>query len=234
MVLKSGFSKILVSLIFLLFSFPNPAFSKYSGPMRFSIFLPCEGSILFCAPRILAEGTIEANSDKKFARFLAENHLHPHGLSTKPTVCFDSPGGEILGGIGLGNTIRENGFNTCLKSSYSRVNANSPGRENGIFLKDAVCASACVFALAGGVEREIGENAKVGIHEFSGPHWAKRDNSTPLSFAAVSGYLELMGINKMLLCMALFYPPDKIHWLSASEINQAGLRSHNTKVRNRK
>jgi hypothetical protein len=234
MVSKSGFSKIFVPAIFLLLSLPSSVFARYSGPMRFSVFLPCNGGISFGAPRILAEGRIEADSAKKFARFLAEKNRHAYRLPSKPTVCFDSQGGELLGAIDIGNTIRVNGFSTCLESNYCRVKAGSSSHENEIFLEDAVCASACVFALAGGVKREIGENAMVGIHQFSGPHWDRRDDTTPLSIDAVSGYLELMGIKGRLLSMASRYPPDRIHWLSASEISQIGLRNDYRQVHNKR
>jgi hypothetical protein len=199
----------------------SEAYSTHSGPMRFSIFRPCSGSAPACAPRILAEGTIEADSAMKFTRFLAEKHIYPYGLPPKPTVCFDSNGGEILGAVNLGNKIREFGFDTCVEPNYRRFKPNTPLQREELAPKDAVCASACVFAMAGGVSREVRRGARVGVHQ--GANWKNGETTAQLSITALAGYLELMGVKSKLLDIASAYPPNQIYWLSDKEIRQLGL-----------
>jgi hypothetical protein len=156
--------------------------------------------------------------------FLAAKHINPHRLSSKPIVCLDSQGGDVVGAINIGNKIRENGFDTCLESKYLRVKANS-GKQSEVFLSDPVCASACVLALAGGVNRQIGENAKIGLHQFLGVHWKTGDSTSLLTTTALAGYLEFMGINRRLLDIALSFPLNEIYWLSTQEITQLNLRN---------
>lgn len=204
------FIKIILALLFVT---PNFAYCKYSGPMRFSVFHPCSGSASFCGARILAEGVIGADTANKFRSFLdnKDNYKEPYYLSPKPTVCFDSPGGDLGGAITLGTTIRERGLDTCLKSEYTS--------EYETVLKGAICASACVFALAGGVNRELlGEEAKVGVHQFSGSSKPIGDSSTQLTMVALAAYFEKMGVSRNLLDIGSLFPPNKLYWLSEEEI----------------
>ena len=215
----------LTALLFITLIISSEAYSRYSGPMRFSLFRPCSGSAPDCAPRILAEGSIEADSAVKFTRFLAAKHIYPYGPPPKPTLCFDSNGGEVLGAVNLGNKIREFGFDTCVEPNYRRFKPNTPLQREELAPQDAVCASACVFALAGGVSREVRRGARVGVHRLSGANWKIGETTTQLSITALAGYLELMGIKSKLLDIASAYPPNQIYWLSATEIRQLGLRN---------
>lgn len=159
----------------------------------------------------------------KFTRFLAAKHVYPYGLPPKPTVCFDSNGGELLGAVNLGNKIREFGFDTCVEPNYRHFRPNTPLQRKELAPKDAVCASACIFALAGGVNREVRRGARVGVHQ--GANWKVGETATQLSITALAGYLELMGVKGKLLDIASAYPPNQIYWLSTKEIRQLGLHN---------
>jgi hypothetical protein len=208
--------------------------ANYSGPMRFSVFLPCSGHVSSCAPRIMAQGTIEDGTADKFGKFLIGKDKPPYSLPSQTTICFDSPGGSVVGAVNLGHKIRENGFNTCLESKYRRMKANWSSHEEEVFLEDAVCASACVFALAAGVNREIGEKARIGVHEFVGAHGEEAYSTTRQRNIALAGYLELMGVKGTLLDIASRCPPDQIYWLSRKEILQLKLENHHHSAHKRR
>jgi hypothetical protein len=154
-----------VALLVFLLVVPVIAQAGYSGPMRFSVFWPCTGNASFCAPRILAEGTIERDTHKKFAAFLSNKKSYRYELPPEPVVCFNSPGGNLIGAIELGRSIRQRQLDTCLAPDYTRVIEGTTGDEE-IFMRDVVYASACAFALVGGVSRLIESGARYGIHQF--------------------------------------------------------------------
>ncbi len=133
-------------------------------------------------------------------------------------VCFDSPGGSIAGAIALGNAVsRRSSFNTCLGEEYATVSQNSLEEEE-VFLKGVVCASACVFALAGGLNRYVSENAKIGVHQFAATEGQIGDSNVQYTVVALAAYLERMGVSRNLVDIASVVSSDKIYWLTPKEI----------------
>ncbi len=197
--------------------------ANYSGPMRFFVYRPCAGSSFACAPRILAEGTIEDNTAEKFSKFLMGKDKPPFNLPSKAILCFDSPGGSLVGAVNLGHKIRDVGFDTCVESDYRRMRINPQNQGEEIFLKDAVCASSCVIAMAGGIHRRISEQARIGVHQFTSALASTPDSTIQLRDKAVAGYLELMGVHRTLLIIASLHPPNTMRWLSTKEIRQLRL-----------
>jgi hypothetical protein len=187
--------------------------------MRFTIFWPCTGNASYCSPRILAEGEIEADTDDKFVKYLVGKDKAPYYLPSKSTVCFDSPGGNLMGAIKLGTIIREKGFDTCVEPEYRQSDSKSPDHTEEVFNKSAICASACVFSIVGGVNREIDQKARIGVHQFAGIEQAIGDGNTQITIVALAGYLEEMGVKRELLDIASLYPPNKLYWLSTEEIS---------------
>ena len=64
---------------------------------------------------------------------------------TKAVVAFQSPGGNLVAGIEIGETIRLKNFLTFVPS-------------------DMFCTSACAYAWLGGTKRYMGRSARVGFH----------------------------------------------------------------------
>jgi hypothetical protein len=60
-------------------------------------------------------------------------------------VAFSGPGGSVVAGLVIGETIRLKNFVT-------------------VVLDDDACASACALAWLGGTRRLMGERAKIGFH----------------------------------------------------------------------
>lgn len=187
-----------------------------SEPMHFSTFWPCSGNGSSCGVRILAEGTIQRDTAKSLARFLATPKLHKHDLPPHPTIVFSSPGGSVSGALALGRLIREKRLGTEVAPIYTRVVEGSISREE-TFRSAPVCASACVLAFAGGHTRTFLQGARVGIHQFSTPNGSIGDGATQVAVVVLATYLTEMGINRGLLDAASLVPPNSLLWLSEKE-----------------
>jgi hypothetical protein len=104
------------------------------------------------------------------------------------------------------------------------------------------CASACVYALAGGVERFITDGSKVGVHQNSINYGNVYNGSVitvgdlDQSFAesqaliglAISYFLD-MGIDPGIVPMMVSKVPEEIRWLSSSELASTKI-SYNSKA----
>lgn len=92
----------------------------------------------------------EINADSSFAlnRLLYEYPAcrNEAGVIIKPvTIALDSPGGYLVHGYKLGETIRKHEANTVIKNGYT-------------------CASSCALGFLGGVERHIEYNGEIIFH----------------------------------------------------------------------
>jgi len=143
-----------------------------------------------------------ADANAKKLGFIVEDQ--PHGLVT---VELDSPGGGMMAGMEIGMKMRRMNFG-----------ARVP--------KGAVCASACVFLLAGGVSRSV--EGRVGIHR----QYVKDDDLvTPeqqrASYAEdeklIKAYYKAVNIPTTLYDRQLRIPGNEIVWLSKSELQTYGL-----------
>jgi hypothetical protein len=88
--------------------------------------------------RIYADGEITNTTTQEFEQFVKANNIRS-GM-----VLFNSPGGSLIGGINLGSAIRSHGFDTGI-ATYSK----------GYMAQSGICASACVYAFAGGVGHHV-------------------------------------------------------------------------------
>lgn len=100
-------------------------------------------------PEVFISGYIERET---VARFQEVGHLDGAGIGM---VIFDSPGGDLLAAMELGQLIRERGFSTRV-GRHGPGSARLPGR----------CESACPFAFAGGRFRFLEAESKLGLHQF--------------------------------------------------------------------
>jgi hypothetical protein len=88
-----------------------------------------------------------------------------------------------------------------------------------------LCLSACPYALAGGVLREVGPGGMVGVHQ----HYFGENTVLPAFLAVrdiqagqamVVGYLAGMGIDLRLMQPALATPPEDIYILTVAELER--------------
>lgn len=127
--------------------------SSAGSPMAFSLEQVCEGKN--CELLLIANGIIERDSDSKLLNTLGNL---PGGI----TVELNSLGGDLLGGMRLGDAIRTKRLNTRVRYAYP---ANAKPTKS--FLP-AECYSACALAFMGGVNRILDERARFGVHSLQG------------------------------------------------------------------
>jgi hypothetical protein len=162
-----------------------------------------------CASRacVLASGAIDEHTGEAFSAFLKTSKIGRGGL-----VILDSPGGDLLQSLALGNAIRGAGLATTVQS-YDR--------RNGRFQAGA-CASACAYAFLGGVERSVGEGSRIGVHQIytTNGNWtlSAQDGMELMSMVAVH-VNHLCGSLDLLIPTLKTHPAD-MHWLSAVELTR--------------
>ncbi len=160
--------------------------------------------------RIYADGEITATTARELEAFVRANHIES-GM-----VLFNSPGGSLMGGVALGNTIRTLGFDTGV-ASYSQGNMVPSG----------VCASACAYAFAGGRGRYyFGGKTRLGVHQF----YSQGEEIGSGTSQEVSGflvaYLQKMGVDALAFSTSSSIQPNTILWLSAADASRLHLSNN--------
>lgn len=186
--------------------------SAISAPMEFKVH---EGASL-CAEctLLIADGEITNDSHVLLEKVLLE---HRDAFEKDTTIVFNSPGGNLLAGLAIGEVIRTNGFNTHI----ARVEVNS---ESDLILTEGICASACAYAYLGGHRRSIEQQSKYGLHQMS----TQSDQAVPLNeavrttqdiIAEVSFFIERMGASAEIVTIATRTSNDSIHWVDDGSLS---------------
>ena len=173
---------------------------------------------------IIASGGLRSGDAKRFAAFLGAQSAKVH------TVLLHSPGGSLGEGFQIGRVIRKNGLATKV----------GPGD---------LCASACVFMLAGGVVRDALPASKVGVQMASramSDDYLDRlkrilidrrfdvderirlivllnEQAAAQAAAAQATYLSEMGISLRLLTPSVNTNHMDAYWLSRDEMRDFNL-----------
>ena len=126
------------------------------------------------------------------------------------TVSLDSPGGAVEEALRIGRLISERGYTT-------RVAAG------------ALCASSCPLVFAGGRDRIATAASAIGVHQVyaaigpgalpvgaraAGEAMSDAQRTT----AAITRHLTEMGVDPALWLHALETPPDRLYYLSPTEL----------------
>jgi hypothetical protein len=191
----------------------------FKSPMRF--FTP-EGNVCLgnaVNNPYMAVGMITADTPLAFAEFAKKN-------PPNAPIEFISPGGNLLGALKLGELIRNGGYDTSLGK---------------------VCASACAYAIMGGVKRYVVQSefdqdsdydnrnvgatgTKLGIHQFYQSDALNEPQKRAFSAIDKSAdqvlmgilleYALRMGVDTRLVSVASSIPPwQEIRWLGRVLIN---------------
>jgi hypothetical protein len=165
-----------------------------------------------------ATGEITSETPKQFESFAASQKFGT-GI-----VRLDSPGGNLVGGITLGELFRAHGISTEVGSSApipQAIEAGVADRSPGI------CASACAYAYLGGVERALDRDAKLGFHRFyqedalaqpSAKLFTGQDlGNAQMTTAALTLYTLKMGVDASLVALAASAGPSEMHWMSRED-----------------
>lgn len=161
--------------------------------------------------RIYATGEIREGSAKDLRTFAATHNI------TSAKVLFNSPGGSLIGGLRLGQAIRELEFDTAIGTDADR--SDHPPK--------SVCASACAYAFAGGVRRYLSEDGALGVHQFSG---GDGNPGTLEQGQSVSGlivsYLDHMGVDASAFALSTVAKSDEMVWLSVRDAERLGFANN--------
>ena len=152
----SAVSRYLTFMLLILLLMPTTAQAE-TKDMTFELMAECSGNM--CKEYILAKGKITSTSTAYLLVFLAK---HPYDLE----IVFDSPGGDLRGGMSLGETIRRRGLHTAVYDSYVFWDGWLPDHTENFQERRAICNSACSLAILGGVHRTVGSRAQIGLHRF--------------------------------------------------------------------
>lgn len=177
----------------------------YAKQMQFQLFRPCTGNAALCGPMLLASGEVDDGAPERLKKLL-------QGMNASPRVVFDSPGGNLVAGIELGEVIRRFGLNTALGTQYSE---ETPAGMV-VIASDIGCYSACAYAFMGGVSRFVLDGAKFGVHQFYG---AREDHQavTQVAVAVLSQYMKRMGVDRDLLDIASLTSSDEMTEISKAD-----------------
>lgn len=220
--------KVLSLIIAILIGINTAAVAQtfQSGPMKFrrAFFTTADRGDL---EWIVADGEITADTPKDFRRFLKSTGLKRGG---KWEVYLNSPGGNLIGAMQLGEAIREFGFGTRIArsvlddfTSFGRnPETQAPGR----------CYSACAFVFLAGKWR-IAEGRSLGVHqaylkealtEPNTPKFTAQDFSAQQFIEGLAlEYVVRMGVDPRFLTYAARTAPTELYVFTAEEMNRFGI-----------
>jgi hypothetical protein len=192
--------------------------NAFAEPMSFT--LVGNGGNCDDCTSLAAEGDIMPDSADQLLAVL-KKEKESWGLDWHGTVMLNSRGGNLFGGIKLGEAIRAQGMSTEVgRTIASPYVSGAQQHEKG------QCASACVFAFLGGVSRTAKDN-DLGVHQFyqeaalSDPKakvFSAIDFSNQqLVSALVLDYAVKLGADPRLVSRASKVSPSDIEWLSAAD-----------------
>jgi hypothetical protein len=176
---------------------------------------------------IVADGDITFETDKVFREFLASKQI---ARGARFEVYLNSPGGDFLGGVRLGETIREFGFGTRVARSVPlgitfgsyQFETDEPGS----------CFSACAFAFVGGVWR-IAPDRSLGVHQRYSKEALAQPNAPKFNALDFSNqqmidgllveYVVRMGVDARFLTRASTTAPTDMYTFTSDEMKQFGI-----------
>jgi hypothetical protein len=209
-----------------------PARMRGAPPIRFVRVMSAEPA---CAPDcpewLSAEGRIGPGAAADLAEAL--QRLDGRRLP----ILIHSPGGSVADAMAMGELIRARGLTvavarTLITDCPERAPrcASGPGRA---ITGGAMCASACVLVLAGGVERLVGPAPLIGVHQITTvvreTEGLAHLTSTRKVYeqldadAAVSAYLAAMGVGDPVMALMRKTPAVSVRWLSLADLKASHL-----------
>ena len=183
----SPFLVLFFSTIFGLFE----CFPAWSDSMTF--VLAGNGGNCNGCEWVAAQGDITDETPTAFQNFIAEN-------GTPYLIVLNSPGGNLVAGIQLGQMIRDTGATTEIGET---VPETDQGLEKWRKILPGICASACAYSFIGGVERFVDREGKLGVHQFYSTDDSSIDSKTVQSLVGLTLLHTLrMGVDPRVIVAA--------------------------------
>lgn len=144
---------------------------------------------------VTVSGYINPGDEREFDRVTADLRY--------AAIIFESPGGSLVSGLGMGRTIAAKGFSTAVAA-------------------DAVCASACALAWLGGRERFMTASSLVGFHAaYTGDGATARESG--LGNALIGAYVNQLGLSQDAIAFIVSAPPSTVSWLTVADAKRLGI-----------
>lgn len=164
-----------------------------SAGMTFKAYPPDEAFKLLMndyAWRIFATGEIDDDTGRRLAELIAQRKIP--GASR---LYMHSPGGSLIGGMSLGQVIREHHLNTFIgqRDASLKYIGGKPG----------YCYSACATAFLGGEFRYWTAGSIYGVHKFFWKSQSPDDAAlAQIASAALVEYIRSMGVDTKIFALA--------------------------------
>jgi hypothetical protein len=155
-----------------------------------------------CIRFVYGIGEITTDTPRLFAAVFAANG---DTFATTAGLVLDSPGGNLVGGLLLGDAIRRAGINTIVGYTYRTPRGT---------IRTASCISACAWAFAGGVNRLMLADSSLGVHRFYGTDSVASAQEVT---AYVNLYLDRMGVSRVLQDVASLTPANEMAFLTIAD-----------------
>jgi len=157
--------------------------------------------------RIYASGVIDADAAARLKTYVDENKI-----PARSSLVLNSPGGSLIGGMKLGQAIRDAGLYT-----YVGQDSGDPHKS----MKPGQCYSACTLAFLGGEFRWIDSASIYGVHRFNFTAKSSRDiDVTQILSASIVQYIRDMGVDPNLFSAMTTASSDSITVLSQKQLKQ--------------
>ncbi len=161
-----------------------------------------------------AQGEITSDTPRLFREYLRERgQVH--------FVVLNSPGGDLLAGLELGELIRSSGATTGVGKT---VQLQGEGVSHLEEIKPGICASSCSFAFMGGVERAVNDGSRLGVHQFYTTNGNEISSTDTQTLAGLTLFHTIrLGIDPRVIVAASGTSPEQIFWFNDQELSEYGL-----------
>jgi hypothetical protein len=151
--------------------------------------------------RINIKGDIKLEDFPQFEKIIGDYKIK------NALVYLDSNGGNMVGGLLMGYSIKEHGFSTYVH-------------------KDTVCVSVCAAMWMAGYEKYYHATAAIGFHSpFSyGRNGRKVVNREAVNI--VKQYYARVGVPKQAIDFLVSASPDNLFWLNADLVKGFGINAN--------
>jgi hypothetical protein len=189
-------------------------------------------------PRLMqASGQITKDTPQQFLEFARREIARPGLINV---LLVHSPGGSVNASITLGKVLRKLGTVVVVARAMDMqslppraAGRRQAGLQANMRFVSGTCASACVYALAGGARRIVPPESKIAVHRMAGNVGqidpATREYQSLQIYAGESElnllneYIAAMGVSTDLVTLAESVPHEEARILTLREIRAFNL-----------
>lgn len=148
----------------------------------------------------------------KFEEFLINNNVPIRSI-----IIFNSPGGNLYGGMELGRVIRKHQLNTD-------IGIRRTSKPDAIRYTAGSCYSSCAYAYLGGIFRYLKNGSHYGIHRFyaNNPAYGNMDTAQ-ITSAEIVSYVREMGVDPEFFSLSTKAGADEIYEPSQKVLEKLGV-----------